>query len=131
MVAYSIYVKRHYRWLNLKVKPNFSAISQRNAVLIHQIAGMVFSNTDILILTVFSSLKAVSVYTMYAMIYGLVKTVAVAIYEGYEYALGQTYNIDKEKFRRMYDAFEVASMLVSFSMYCLCRYLILPFLNEK
>lgn len=129
MLAYYIYMKRHYKWLNLKEQPDFEAISQRNYVLIHQISGLIFSNTDVLILTVFATLKEVSVYTIYAMIYGMVKAIAVAIYEGYEYALGQAYNTDRNKFLRMFDAFELISIIVSFTMYCICRYMINPFLE--
>ena len=45
-----LYAKRRYQWLDLKVKPDFEAISQKNSVLVHQLSGMVFNNTDILLL---------------------------------------------------------------------------------
>ena len=129
MLFYHIYMKRHYPWLNVRVKPNFDAISQRNAVLVHQISGLIFSNTDILLLTVFVGLKEVSVYSMYAMIYGMVKALAVVLYDSYTYALGQSYNTNRQRFMRMFDTYEVLTLMITFSLYCICRVLMNPFLT--
>ena len=129
IAVYIIYMRRHYPWLNVKVKPNFDAISQRNSVLVHQISGLIFSNTDVLLLTIFTSLKEVSVYSMYAMIYGMVQSLAIVFYNSYTYALGQTYNTDRARFFRMFDAFEVMTMMVTFSLYCICRVIMNPFLE--
>lgn len=128
MIAYVVYMKDHYPWLDTNVKPNFDAINQRNAVLVHQISDLIFRNTDVLLLTVFTSLKEVSVYSMYAMIYGMVKSIAVVMYDSYTYALGQSYNTDKKRFIKMFDAYEVMSMSITFSLYCICRALMNPFL---
>lgn len=128
MLLYQIYMKRHYSWLNMEVRPDFDAINQRNAVLVHQISGLIFSNTDVLLLTVFVGLKEVSVYSMYAMIYGMVKSMAVVLYESYTYALGQSFNTNRKRFIRMFDAYEVLTMMITFSLYCICRIMMNPFL---
>lgn len=129
-VAYfMIYMKRHYPWLDFNAKPNLEAINQKNAVLVHQVATLIFNNTDVLILTVFTSLKEVSVYSMYAMIYGMVKWLAVVLYESYTFVLGQSYNTDRPRFLRMFDAYEVCTMMITFSLYCICRALMNPFLS--
>jgi len=127
--VYYVYMKCHYPWLSTSVKPNFDAISQRNAVLVHQISGLIFSNTDILLLTVFVGLKEVSVYSMYALIYGLVKNMATVLYDSYTYALGQSYNTNRKRFMRMFDAYEVLTMMITFSLYCICRVMMNPFLR--
>ena len=128
-VAYfMLYIKKHYPWLDLSAKPNFEAINQKNAVLVHQITMLLFSNTDVLILTVFAGLKEVSVYSMYAMIYGMVKWLAVVLYESYTFMLGQTYSTDRPRFLRMFDVYEVCTMMITFSLYCICRALMNPFL---
>lgn len=126
--VYIIYMRRCYPWLNMEVKPDLEAINQRNAVLIHQISGLIFSNTDVLLLTLFTSLKEVSVYTMYAMIYGMVKALAVVLYDSYTYALGQVYNINRKRFLKLFDAYEILTLIITFSLYCICRYLMNPFL---
>ena len=129
VVYFEIYMKRHYHWLDFKVKPNFDAINQKNAVLVHQVTSLIFSNTDVLILTLLAGLREVSVYSMYAMIYGMVKWLAVVIYESYTYMLGQTYDIDRNRFMKMFNAYEIGTMMVTFSLYCICRALINPFLK--
>ena len=128
MAIYLIYMRKHYPWLDTRVKPDFDAINQRNAVLVHQISGLIFNNTDVLLLTIFAGLKEVSVYSMYAMIYGMVKSMAVVLYESYTYALGQTYNTNKERFLRIFDAYELLTIMITFSLYCICRALMNPFL---
>lgn len=128
LAFFAVYMHRHYGWVRYNAKPNFEAISQKNAVLVHQISGLVFGNTDVLVLTVFTTLKSVSVYSMYAMIYGMVKAIAVTVSEGFVYALGQSYH-DKPRFLRMFDAYEVYNLSFTAAIFCICRILILPFLQ--
>ena len=128
MLLIMFYIRKHYPWLDLTVAPNYDALSQRKAVLVHQISSLIFSNTDVIILTAFTSLKTVSVYSMYAMIFGMVKSVAVTISESFVYALGQSFN-NKEKFQRMFNAYETYNMAITFSLFCIVGILILPFLK--
>lgn len=129
MLVFLIYMQKHYAWVDYRAEPDFEATSQKNAVLVHQISNLIFNNTDVLILTIFTSLKEVSVYSMYAMIYGMVKTIAVVMYESYTYALGQTYNTDREHFMKLFNAYEMLTIMISFSLYCICRAMMNPFLN--
>ena len=46
-----INAKRRYKWLDLKAKPDYEAVSQRKSVLVHQVSSMVFNNTDVLLLS--------------------------------------------------------------------------------
>lgn len=45
------YVKKHYDWLDLSVEPDYNALSQSKNVIIHQISGLIFNYTDIIVLT--------------------------------------------------------------------------------
>src|SRR5699024_1045131 len=72
MVYIFLYIKKNYPWLNLNVSPNFESISQKNSVLVHQISSLIFSNTDVLILTFVCGLKTVSIYSLYASFYSMV-----------------------------------------------------------
>lgn len=51
VIAAVVYVRRRYPWIDWHARPDHQAISQKNAVLVHQISSLVFSNTDTLILT--------------------------------------------------------------------------------
>ena len=128
MLIIVAYIRKHYKWLDLGVEPDFQAISQKNAVLIHQISGLIFGNTDVLVLTIFTSLKEVSLYSMYALIFGLVKTLTVVLSGSFTYALGQSYS-DKERFLRIFNAYEIYTLAITFSLFCITKILILPFLT--
>ena len=66
-----IYVRKHYRFLDFNAEPNYNAINQRWAALLHQITGVIVNNTSVVVMTVFMGAKAlieVSVYGVYNMI---------------------------------------------------------------
>ena len=128
MLAIVVYIRKKYKWLNLHVDPDFEAIYQRKAVLIHQISGLIFGNTDILILTFFASLKDVSVYSMYALIYGMIKWLVVVVYSSFDYALGQTFH-DKPRFNRLFDVYELYTMAASTALFSITLVLIIPFMK--
>lgn len=123
------YIKKEYAWLDLSVTPNYSAISQRNSVMVHQISGLIFQNTDVLVLTFVCGLKTVSVYSMYVMLFGMVSTAVSTINSGISFAMGQAYNTDKKKFNSLYNAFETYNMALTFSLYCTASLFVLPFLK--
>ena len=41
------YIKSHYKWINLREKPDFEAIGQKSTVLVQSVAWMVFNHTDV------------------------------------------------------------------------------------
>lgn len=129
MIYIMKYIKKNYKWLDLSVTPNYDAISQKNSVLVHQISGLIFQNTDVLILTVACGLKVVSVYSMYVMLFGMIGTTISTINSGVSFAMGQTYSTDKKKFNILYNAFETYNMSLTFSLYCVATIFIIPFLK--
>ena len=84
-----IYMQREYRWITTKEEPDFSALSQRKYVMVQQLSYFVYSNTDVMILTLFSSLEMVSVYTIYNLIIGTMESVVWAFTSSFVFALGQ------------------------------------------
>ena len=98
-----MYAKRRYKWLDFKEKPDYKAISQKESVLVHQISGMVFNNTDIILLSVLCDFKVVSVYTIYNMFFSQVQAFITSIISGFSFALGQIFHIDKERFDKYYN----------------------------
>lgn len=123
-----VYIKRHYKWLDLKAKPNYTAIAQSKNVMAHQVSGLVFNHTDTLILTYFCGLKTVSVYSMYSMLLSMVDTV-IGNFSGINFILGQTYNTDRKKYLHYHDIYEQYIMALSFSLFCITSIFILPFME--
>lgn len=126
----NIYMKRNYGWINFKAKKDYNSISQSSNVLIHQISYLIFSNTDILVLTIFcKDLKIISVYVIYNMIIGFAEGIISAINNSVSFAYGQIYNENINRFIKLFDFYEVMYMVFSFSVYICIYYITIPFLK--
>ena len=68
-IILKIYVNKSYPYLDNKSVPCFSALGQRKAALAHQISGVVVNNTDTVLLTIFENLTAVSIYSVYQLVF--------------------------------------------------------------
>ena len=91
---------------------------------------MVCSNTDILVLTyIAKDLKAVSVYTVYLMIYSTVEKLFSTFFGSFHYLLGQKYNTDKNGYMAMHRAYEGLSMAGSFALYTIAFLLTTVFMR--
>lgn len=123
------YIKRNYPWIDLTVKPNFQAISQKSAVLVHQVSSLVFSHTDVLILTFVCGLKTVSIYSMYATIYGMVSNIITITSNSVQSVLGQTFNNDRKKYLELQDTFETYYLALVFGLFAIASIFILPFMK--
>ena len=124
-----IHAKRRYSWLNVKAKPDFEAISQRKSVLVHQFSGMVFNNTDILLLSFLCDFKVVSVYTIYNIFFSQVQTFITSVISGFSFALGQMFHTDKEKFMKVYNVYETIYIMSTFIIYTLMAVFLLPLIQ--
>lgn len=125
----TLYAKKQYAWLDRAAPPNTSATAQHRAVLVHQISGLIFQNTDVLLLSVVCGLKTTSVYSMYVMLFGMVGTAVSAINGSVSFVMGQTYHTDRARFLRLYRAFETYNMALTFALYLTADVFILPFLK--
>lgn len=129
MLYIAWYIKRNYPWIDLSVKPNFQAISQKSAVLVHQVSSLVFSHTDVLVLTFVCGLKTVSIYSMYATIYGMVGNLISIVSGSVQSALGQIYNNDRKRFIELQDAYETYFLALVFGLFAIASIFTLPFME--
>ena len=129
MIILEVYQKKHYSWIDLKVEKNDKAIAQKNSALIHQLAALIFSNTDIIILTAFCGLKVVSVYTVYNMLFNVVLTGISNVNSGVVFAMGQIYCEDRKKYERMHDVFDMCYTGIGCVLFMTLYIMILPFME--
>lgn len=129
MIYISLYIKKNYKWLNLNVKPAYDKVSQSKAVLKHQMSGLVFNNTDTVLLSIFCGLSTVSVYSMYAMLFGMIGTLLSNIGNSVTFALGQQLYVDKGIYEKKQDAFELIYITISFCLVLVAKSFITPFLK--
>lgn len=123
------YAKRRYKWLDLKAKPDFAAISQKKSVLVHQISAMVFNNTDIILLSFMCGFKTVSIYTIYNIFFSQVQTFITNLVSGFGFALGQMFHSDRKKFDGYYRCYETLFIMCSFIIYTLMAVFLLPLIQ--
>lgn len=123
------YIEKEYKNVNFYATPNIQALSQRGDALIHQIASMVVFNTDILLLTLFSTLSEVSVYSVYRIIFTAISSLVSTLTNGLGPALGNMINDSNDKFLNTYRVFEnIHYMLLAF-VYSVTFILYIPFLK--
>ena len=123
-----LYIKSRYKWIDLSAKPCFSALKQSKAALIHQISGLIFNNTDTLLLTIICGLKVVSVYSMYKLVCDSIFNFLKVPYESCSFALGQSFNTDKNKFIEQIDIVEILLATLAFAVFTVVFRLLLPFI---
>jgi O-antigen/teichoic acid export membrane protein len=124
-----VHAKRRYKWLNVNAEPNNEAISQRKSVLVHQASGMVFNNTDILLLSFLCDFKVVSVYTIYNIFFSQIQAFITSIISGFSFALGQLFHTDREKFLKVYNVYETIYIMSTFIIYTLMAVFLLPLIQ--
>src|SRR5690606_37451950 len=83
----NIYVKRKYNLIK-NSSPDNEAIKQRWDGLGHHIAFFLHRNTDIVVLTLFTNIKLVSVYSIYYMVVSGVQRLINSFSAGIESAFG-------------------------------------------
>ena len=124
-----IYSKSHYRNELNYTKPDWTALSQKNDMLIHQISGLIFNNTDMLILSVFCGLKIVSVYSIYKLVITHIESILSSFINGISFVLGQLLNTNINEYAKRIDIVESYYSALAFSLFSVAYYLFIPFLN--
>lgn len=129
-VGYVIYVKKNYTSIDYSYKPDLKAIGKRWSVLLHNIAGIVVNHTDIMILTLFSNLKIVSVYSVYNMIFSqLSTTIQSTFLQAPQASFGRMYNNDIKAFNKMFSRYEYMFDLLLYYITAISVFMILPFVS--
>ena len=128
--GYFIYVKIRYKRIDYKETPDLQSISKRWSVLIHSIAGIVVNHTDVIILTLFASLKTVSVYSVYNMVFGqLSTTIQSTFIQAPQAHFGILYYKDKRKFEQSFRVYETVFTIFLFWICGIALVMITPFVE--
>lgn len=129
MIYITLYIKRRYSWINLKAEPDMSSISQSKNVFIHEINYLITANIDTVLLTVFTTLKTVSVYSLYNLLFGTINRGLRTVRDSLEFKIAHAFHSDKNVFLRMFKAFEAYYIAFAFALFSITNYFILPFLS--
>lgn len=124
------YVKSRYKWVNFNEVPNIEAISQSKNVLVHQFAGLIVFNSPVIILTFFCSLTDVSIFAVYAIVFGAVSSFLNAFANGMQSFLGESLVKDSlEKSRKFFTRYRILYLAIEGWFYSMTYLLIMPFMS--
>lgn len=86
-----LYVYCHKKYHIHKVEPKEDKIPQKWDAAAHEVASFINNNTDVVILTMFSSLLEISVYTVYHYVISNIKKIVTKFTVGFGSAFGDMY----------------------------------------
>ena len=121
------YVRKHYD-ICWKSQSDNNLISERWNGFAINIAAFIHNCTDVTLLTLFSTLEMVSIYSVYSLVTNGLKQLINAVTSGINSTLGQAYAIgDARELNKKIDLYEyIIFMFVSFS-FTMAGLLITPF----
>lgn len=129
ILIYVIVFKRKYNWVNFKTEPKTGVLKQRNAFLVHEFSGVIFNNTDTVLLSTFVGLAMTSKYSIYNMVFHALNVMFSTIHNGISFVLGHAYVEGRDKYIKIHDAYQTYYTAVTFSLISVCYFLILPFIS--
>lgn len=111
LVFQNIYVSKHYN-LDKKCDPDLSALKGRKDAMTHALANIVHDNTDIVILTLFTDVKTVSVYTVYNLIMTALKKTQLIFNSGTEPIFGNMWaKGETDRLKKALDFYEFTAAI--------------------
>lgn len=124
---YSWYVKKHYE-TDKKILADKDALSQRWACFGQNLAYFVHNNTDVVVLSIFTNLKTVSVYSVHLMIVASIKKLIMSISNAYTPIIGKCLaSKDRKTLNQHIEKFEFIMFNISTVIFGCCTYLLPPF----
>lgn len=91
-----LYVRRHYH-INRKITYTEEPIKQKWNGIAQHIASVILDGTDIVVLTMFASLSAVSIYSVYFLVVKGVKQLFLSMTNGIQSLMGELWANGEEK----------------------------------
>lgn len=123
------YARKKYK-IDKKIKGSGDLLKQRWDALGHEIASFVNNNTDVIVLTLFTSLGTVSVYTVYHAIVIAIRKIIIKFIDGFGPAFGDMYaHGEIELMKKNLAYFELIVFSLSTIVYSICFVTITPFVS--
>lgn len=115
------YVRRKYDYIRFDAEPDMGALSNRNNVLVHELANMAVFSSPIILLTLFATLTDVSIYAVYALVFTGISRLIMVFNNGFTAGFGQLFT-QKEKRQ---------NLQTSYSQYEALFYMLLTFVYSS
>lgn len=128
-LTYKIYVKKKYK-INLLKKIEKYEIKQKKDAFAHQIAYIIDTNIDVVLITCVLGTTEVSVYTVYMLVIKGLKNIIAAITGGVDATFGDMFAKEEyENANRKFTIYQFLYFNIISVLYNLCLLLIVPFIQ--
>lgn len=128
-IVYCAYTKKHFQ-IDKSVPRDDNAIKQRWAGFGHTLAYFINTNISVLMLTAFSSLSTVSVYSVYLMITNSIRNFSVSIASAIVPSLGSVIaSGDREESNKAFNVFEFGMGFFTTLLFTCGIALVVPFVR--
>lgn len=123
------YVRKKYNLIKIK-NPNVNKVPQRWDAFAHEIGAFVNNNSSTVILTFFSNLLEVSVFTVYHYVTANLKKIVSLFTSSFAGAFGNMYaKNEKETLNKNFEIYELIVYSLSSILYSTTIVMVLPFVN--
>lgn len=128
-LVYGAYVQRRYQ-INKKITYTEEPIKQKWDGIAQHVSAVVLDGTDNIVLTLFSTLTNVSIYSVYYMVIGSIQTFYQTIAVGIQSAAGAKWaEQDRKSIAQMFSMVEFALHGLTIFLFCCVGFLIVPFVQ--
>lgn len=131
LIVITIYIRKHYTFLDKNIVPNYNVSKKRWNVLVHQVANLVANNTDVIVLSKVVGYSSVSIYSIYQMVVSningfLTQSLSNAITANFGYLFVED-NIEKSA--KVYNQYEKIYYYIISIIFSVCTIALYPFVN--
>ena len=128
-ISITIYVQKNYP-LNRKITYDSEPIKQKWSGFAQHISAVIVDNTDIIVLTIFSTLTNVSIYSVYYMVVSAIKQLLISFTGGIQSLFGSMLaKKEEEKLYNTFNMFELIFSWITTFMFSTTITLIVPFIR--
>lgn len=128
-VVFGKYIKKNYA-INWNAKIDNSLIKERWNGFAINLAAFIHNSTDVTVLTIFTSLKTVSIYSVYCLVSNGLKQLISACISGISATVGQAYaRRDFDEVNKKMDLYEYVVFILVFFLFTVAALLITPFVQ--
>ena len=128
-LAQNLYVKRKYN-IDLSSAPDNYPIKQKWDGLAQHIAAVIHGNTDVTVLTFFTTLTEVSVYSVYYLVIAGVKRIVQSFNTGLDASFGDMIvKKEDDNLRKKFSAYELLYMIIATIIFTTTILTITPFIG--
>lgn len=128
-LVFRIYINKNYK-INRHINYVEEPIKQKWDGIAQHIAAVVLDSTDIVVLTIFSTLNAVSVYSIYNMVVSGIRSLISAVTQGTQALLGELWaRAEYDKVKNFFSQFEWLVNFISTFIWSCTIVLLIPFVK--